>query len=309
MKWRLKTILFKPETTEGTDPTPTGAANAMEVENMQINPIAGRVIQRSLDLPYLGARKDDLVDKHVVVSFDVGVAGGGAAGTAPPWGVLHRCCGFGEVIDDGVDVRYSPVSSAHESGGCYVYIDGVLHKSAGGRGNVSVRMPASDYPRLSYRFLGLFRPVTAAASPAVTMTAWQPVLPVGLVNTPTFSLAGHAARMRELMVDIGNDVQGRFLVGYEGIRIVDRAATGRVNIEAPPLATKDYFALAAATPRGSGVLQCIHGTTAGNIVEIGAPVAEIGQPEYTNDQGEVHLNIPLGIKPDAGNDELTFIVR
>lgn len=308
MFWRKKTLLAKAEVTEGTDPTPTGAANAIETENLTIEPLAGQTITRNIDRPYMGARLSDLVDRHVVMTFDVGIAGGGAAGTEPPWGVLHRGCGYAETVDAGVSVAYSPVSSAHESLTKYLNIDGSLHACVGARGTFTGRVRHSDYPRFQYRFMGLLVAVAAGALPDADLDAWQRTIPASKTNTPTSSLDGYSAILEELTFDAGNDLQGRFLIGQESIRIVDRNASGRISIEAPALGTKNFFTMATANPPGAGILNVVHGTAAGNIVTIGAPKAQIGQPAYANVNGVAHLQMPLMLLPDEGNDELTFTV-
>ena len=51
---RRRTILAKIETTYGTDPTPTGVANAILVRNLNITPQNSEIVSRDLIRPYLG---------------------------------------------------------------------------------------------------------------------------------------------------------------------------------------------------------------------------------------------------------------
>ena len=51
---RKRLLLAKAEVTYGTDPTPTGAANAILVRNLEIVPLQSDIVQRELIRPYLG---------------------------------------------------------------------------------------------------------------------------------------------------------------------------------------------------------------------------------------------------------------
>lgn len=95
---RKRTILAKIETTYGTDPTPTGAANAILVRNQKITPQETETASRDVIRPYLGNSEQLPVAIHAMAEFEVEIAGAGAAGTAPAYGPLLRACGFAEFI-------------------------------------------------------------------------------------------------------------------------------------------------------------------------------------------------------------------
>ncbi|NTT88503.1 hypothetical protein HS053_21670, partial [Tabrizicola sp. SY72] len=44
--WRLQALLAKIETVYGTDPTPTGAANAILAEDVRVMPMEGQDVTR-----------------------------------------------------------------------------------------------------------------------------------------------------------------------------------------------------------------------------------------------------------------------
>jgi hypothetical protein len=96
---RKRTILAKIESTYGTDPTPTGSANAMLVKNLEFNPIQADLVSRDLIRPYLGVSERLLATKFVQANFEVEAAGAGAAGLVPGYGPLMRACGFEQIID------------------------------------------------------------------------------------------------------------------------------------------------------------------------------------------------------------------
>lgn len=95
---RKRVILAKIETTYGTDPTPTGAANAILVRNLNVTPQEADFADRNLVRPYLGRSEQLPAAIRAMVDFEVEVAGSGTAGTAPGYGPLLRACGFSESL-------------------------------------------------------------------------------------------------------------------------------------------------------------------------------------------------------------------
>ena len=83
---RNAAILAKIETTYGTDPTPTGAANAILVSNLTVNPLNATNVSRDLIRSTLGGYEQLVGTANLEASFDVELAGSSALGTAPPWG-------------------------------------------------------------------------------------------------------------------------------------------------------------------------------------------------------------------------------
>lgn len=212
-----------------------------------------------------------------------------------------------ETINIGVDVQYDPVSSGEESVSMYFYMDGILHKLIGSRGNIKISARANENPMLTFSFIGLFVDPTDAANPTLTLTGWTAPIAVNKANTPTFTLHTFAAVMASLELDLGNVMAHRDLVNSESVQIVDANGSGAVSIEAPALATKDFFAIAKAGTLGA--LQLIHGTVAGNIVQVDAPKVQVGAPGYGDSDGVAMLNMGLTVTPDAGDDELKITVK
>jgi hypothetical protein len=306
-KWRKKAILAKIETVYGTDPEPTGGANAILGMNVELNPLVAEEVRRATETPWLGSQGIILVGQHVSLGFDVELAGAGAAGDVPGYGVLLRGCGLAETVTASTMVEYEPITDSHESVTVYLYIGGSLHKLVGARGSVSLELSARGLPVLRFRFLGLLLAASTASVPALTLTAWQTPIPASKVNTPTFSVHGYSAVAQTFSFDLANDVQGRFLIGEESIQIVDRLPAGQILIESPPLATKDFFTVAQNRTRAA--VSIVHGVTAGHIVQFDAPAVEIGAPQYSNDQGILMMTLPTEFVPVAGNDEFVLTVK
>ncbi|ESY41914.1 hypothetical protein X747_14830 [Mesorhizobium sp. LNJC384A00] len=304
--YRKLAVLAKLEVTYGVDPVPTGAANAIQMNNVTITPLAGDQASRDLMLPYLGQQGVILTGTYAQISGAVEIAGAGAAGDVPGYGVLLRMCGLAETIDDGVDVQYDPISGAFEAGTLYFNHDGVRHILLGARGNVTIDLTPKQIPHFTFTLTGLLGTITDAALPAAVYTAFQVPKPVNKANT-TLSLHGTAAVAESVAIDLGNQVEPRFLIGDENIQLVDRNPSGTCVVEARLMATTNWFALAQARTRGALAAQ--HGTVAGNIVMFDAPAVEIGRPTEGQTQKIINYSLPLMLCTDAGDDELKITVK
>lgn len=89
---KKRTVLAKIEGVYGTDPTPTGSANAMLVKNLSITPISAELVSRDLIRPYLGNSEQLLAQTFVQLDFEVEAAGSGVVGKPPAYDPLLRAC-------------------------------------------------------------------------------------------------------------------------------------------------------------------------------------------------------------------------
>lgn len=303
---RKRTILAKIEATYGTDPVPTGAANAILVKNLTVTPIEANLLPRDLIRPYLGNFQNIVAAAYSKVNFEIELAGSGTAGTVPAYGALLRACGMSETISAGVSVTYAPISAAFESDTIYINVDGVLHKMLGARGTFSLSMASQAIPTIKFSFTGLYGAAADAASPTVTLTAWQSPLAVNNVNTIGLTLQGYGGLvMSDLSIDIANAVTFRSLVGgTESVVLTDRKPAGSITFEAMSIATKDWWT--AAKTAALGAFSITHGTVAGSKVTIAAPQVQITKPTYQDKDGIAMLQSSLVIVPSAGNDDVTL---
>lgn len=302
-------LLAKIEGAYGTDPVPAGATDAMYVYNLAITPLTLVVAPRMPVRPFFGADVPALGGSPVKVTFEVPIAGTGAAGTAAPWGCLLRACGRAQTVNAGVDVIYPLISSAFESATLYLNRDGVLHKVTGARGSVSRDLAHNAIPMYKFTFTGIYNAPTDTALPALTFGAtWPKPLVVNRVNT-TFTLFGYSGIFSKLSFDDGvalswNDNPNN----TEEVRITDRAAPikGTISIQADTIAAKDWFTIAKGGT--TGALAIVHGTTAGNKWKLDAATVGVFDPAEENDQGVLMYKLNLEFYPTgAGNDE--FVER
>ncbi|MEB3417552.1 phage tail tube protein [Salipiger marinus] len=304
--WKKLAILHKLETAYATDAAPL-AADAIIASNVTFTPMEGEEVTRDLMLPYLGNQGVLLAGVYARLEFDVEIAGAGALGDIPKYGSLLRIAGFSETVDAGVAVEYSIVETGLESGSIYFVSDKVQHVMLGCQANVALTFTAKGIPRYRFTVIGLLGTITDLGTmPAVTTAGWITPVIVSKANT-VMTLHGWTAVAESLSVDRGNVLTPRFNIGDERMSITDRSATGSTVVEARSIATIDWFARALARTRGE--LSLVHGTTAGNTVEIAAPAVEVGRPTQGQTDNIVNYTVPLMLCPEDGLDELTITVR
>lgn len=307
MKWRKKVILAKIETTYGTDSVPTGAANAILARDIKLTPLAASTVERDNPRPELGAYQKIHVGEHVMLEFDVEFAGAGSAGGIPAYSVLLRACGFAMTNTPGVNTLYAPVSENEESASLYLHFDGQLHKLVGARGSWGIRVNKANLPYFNFAFTGLWSDPVSVVDPAANFSSFATPLHVSNANTPTATLHANNLILSSFEISGNNNVVHRDLVGVEEVAILDRSVSGKLKAEAPALSTWNIFTTAKANTLGA--LQIVHGTVAGNILQIDAPAAQIVNPNYSEEDAKTMIDADLVLVPNAGDDEIKITVK
>lgn len=312
MKFKKKLLLAKLEAEYGTDPVPDGS-NAIETNGLSIDPYQGDTVTHDVDRPTLGASAQINTAPYVTLSFDVALSGSGDAETAPGYGVLLRACGMSETLvpapDDQPRVEYQPVSDGYESVSLYFNQDGQRHKATGCRGTVKFGFSKGGLPKLSFSFTGLWHAPEVATMPAGILTAFKVPLPVNSANS-TIDVHGYAAKAESLDIDLGNDVKFRDVINSQSVQITNREASGSLTIEAPNLATKNYFAEAASHAGITlGEIVLTHGKTAGAIIEVKLK-DQLSGISMGDSDGILTYSMDAKLIPtDAGDDEFLLITR
>ena len=302
---RKRLIQVKGEATYGTDSSPAGT-DALLVRNLEITPIEADVVSRDLIRNYLGNSPQLLANTRVSITFQAELAGSGTAGTPPRYGALLRACGLLEAIVLSTSVTYTPRSAGFESATIYFNNDGIRHVLTGCRGTFTMNCEVGQIPTLDFTMIGVYNAPTDTALPTTTYSQQASPLIFRQGNTSAFQFFSYAGCLQSVSFDMANETVYRELVGCtKEILITNRAPAGTVMIEAPTLATKDYFNIAQTETTGN--LTFLHGTAAGNRVTFTAGQCDITNPTYADQDGVQMLNIPyVAVPTTAGNDELTL---
>lgn len=302
-----KALLAKAEVTYGTDPTPTGAANAVVAKNLTITPLEATMAERALALPYFGSMGVVPGSAFVKLDFEVELGGSGTAGTAPAYDPLLQACAALSTNNVGVSQAYTPESANIGSVTLYYNLDGVQHKVTGARGNVALDFNNDGIPVFKFSLTGIYNAPTDTALPSLTITAWKTPIAFNKVNS-LFTLGGITVVVDKFSLDFGNSVVAKSYVNTsQDVKITDRKTKAKITMEAGTIAAHDWFT--DARNAASKALLLTHGTVAGNKVLVSLPQVQLGNPKYTDVGGVAMLDIDLYPLVAAGNDEFTITVE
>ena len=304
---RKRSILAKAESSYGSDPTPTGSANYVQVIDLNIEPIVSDEVSRDLIRPYMGNYEVIPANTRVNVTFDVEMAGSGSAGTAPKYGAILKACGLSETVVSSTSVTYAPVTTPSDSVTLFVNYDGIRHKVTGARGTFSLNCEVNNIPRISFSLTGIFNAPTDTALPTVTVSNQASPLIFKNGSTSNFAIFGFAAALQSWNLDFNNEVIYRELVGgTKEVLITDRRPSGTAVIENPALSAHNFFTDYTGTSTGTNTW--LHGTVAGNKVTVSCPQTDLGQPTYEESDGITMLSLPFMATPTASaNNEFSLV--
>lgn len=305
-RWSNRALTAKIESTYGVDAIPTGGANAMLCAELELD-IPVEYVDRNIVHGTFGAWSMPGTRRFAKVTGSVELQGSGTAGSAPAWAPMLRACGFAQTLNAGVSAVYTPTSAVGDSVTLRFYADGVLHAISGARGTGQLLLPRNRLPLFKFEMTGLYSQPTDTANPSMDYSVFQAPRPVDKANTPTFSLHGSAAVLRDLELDIGNVIAVRDLPNAMDVLVADRKCSGKCSVEAVAVATKNWFGIEQGETLGA--LSLIHGSTAGKIVEIAAPKVQLKSPKYENEDGIAYITMELGVTRNSGDDELVLTVR
>jgi hypothetical protein len=315
---RNTAILASLEAMYAQDAAPSGAANALEVSNVSINPLNAQNVDRNVVRAYLG-NSESLVGVHYKeVGFDVEMVGSGDVGVPPAWGKLLRACGFAETITVDVRVDYTPISTAFESLTVHYFDDGVVHKLVGARGTATLKLTAGEAPMLSFKFVGKDGGDAVAGLPTTDLEAWQipqvvmdstsGMLTFNATHAPTVApvlASGTTYPSEGITIDFGIQTPFNALIGGETVPITDRKVTGAVKLDLTAAQEIDFLADVKATALTSIGMR--HGTVEGSKVLVFMSNVQRTEPTKEEKNGMRMLGYKLKINPKNGNDEIRIV--
>lgn len=301
--WKSKILLAKIEASYAADSAPTGADNAILATNVSLSPMEGQDVSRELELPWLAAQATIPAGLHSRISFRVELVGSGNAGIAPAWGPLLRMCGVSQTVVATTSVTYRPVTDGHESGTIHFWVGPTRYVLRGTRGTAVIRLNAQGIAVIEFTFTGLFALPGDVVRPTPNLSSFREPKIVSSANTPLFTVDTLPFVLRDYSFDLGNDVQTRFLIGSESVRIVDKPRElVSFQVEAVPMDTYNPFA--AALDEDPIEVKIQHESAPGRVVTITHPATQPQRPGGLANQQNITewplRHVPL---PTNGNDQ------
>ena len=306
---RKKFLIAKIESTYGTDPSPVGGSDAVQVTDLEVTPIASDNVVAPTLQGFIGNSTNStlVAAKRVNVTFGVELAGSGTAGTAPAYGPLLKACGLSETVVADTSVTYAGVSSSFDSVTIYCFYDGTRHKITGCRGTVTFNLAGGQFPVANFEMTGLYNdPDDTALSGTFTVANQAAALEVNDTNVTTATFHGVTnVRIQSFDLALNNDVVFNETLSSKEVLIVNRLPGGTTVLEAPAVGTTDYFAKAVGVTQASSSI--VLGATGGNIITMTMAQTDITGVSYGDTNGVINLSVPyLALPSTSGNDEVSI---
>jgi hypothetical protein len=311
-------ILSKAEVTYGTDPVPTGGANALQVSGFSFDPITAQNVPRELLRGFMGGFEELVGDRYIAARYGVEAVGSGTVATAPAWGPQMLACGFAETLTATFRADYTLTSTGFGSLTNYYHDSGVKHISTGTRGTFDLRLELGDRPMLDFTMMGLYNNETAAAQPSGTFTAF--LQPEAITNafsgdivlgcTHTTGVApvltgGTTYPSKGLRISLGNRVSHSPLLNDEGIIIADRSVTGEMTLKLT--AAQEVTLMGNVRNNTLTSIGFTHGTVANRKLLVFMPYCQLVNPRKAEDNGQRLITFGFRAIPSVGNDELRIV--
>lgn len=292
------------ESEEGTAETLAGA-DALLIMNPVWTP-APEMHERPLVGSSLSPHAQKPGARSARMEFDVELKGSGTAGTAPEFGLLLKASGFGETVVESTSVTYAPASSSISSLTLAFYMDGIIKKMWGARGDVSLKLEDGKPGALHFAFTGADFSVTDGAMLS-SGVSYDATIPPAFMAA-TFSLDSYAALIGTLDIAMGNTVTLRKDIntnsGYKSAVITKRKPVMTFDPELVAVGTYDFYGKLRSGSEGA--LSLALGATAGNICTVTAPKVQYAALSPGENAGIRNLGITCQLNRNTGDDELSI---
>lgn len=310
--FKSKTLFAALESTYDTAPTLL-SANWVEARNLKLTPYSNSIVDRNIDFAGKGKMAGLSTIAFCKLTFDVGLAPSGVAGTAPKWGTLLLGAGFAETTVATTSVTYNLVSK-NEKSLTLAYGDANdKHVITGARGTVQFKLDTNGVPMMSYEFTGHYvAPVLnsgGTALPTADKTGWAVEQLVDRRYTTGSLNTGSAVPVafKSFMANMAQSIKSIEYPGPQSeVTIDDRAPTAEFQLLAPARSVLDPDALITNSTFVTATV--VHGVGAGK-------VATLNTKGRFTAYDKVDLDGFLGYKMDlqleatsATNDEFSLVL-
>jgi hypothetical protein len=307
---KKEVILAKIESTYGSDPTPTALADSVWARPIELTTenreLVRNLLSNSLSKPCSVIAPSPISFNLPVELKSHGHAQDGLVATPIEIDPLLRACGLGVTYNIGTDITYSPVSSSFESVTIWIYLDGMIHKVNGCRGNLEIVLEGGEIPVANFQMTGLWSIPVDGSIVSPTLDTNKPTKVAGA----TFTIGGYAAINKGMQIDLGNVLSNRMSVietyDVKEIEIVDRDPRGSFEPEAIIEATNSYWADMIANTENALSMQW---GAAGDIILITAPKVQYTSLGWGERDGRRIYTAPLKLSQSSGDDEFVLLFK
>lgn len=310
-------ILFKLESTSGTDSAPTNTSDAVLITVSDLQPkINEQFAERDVITGTFSAPDKLPFARTGEVTFSVEAAPSGAAGTEPEWGDILQACGMTPTVTASTRVDYTPISQSLKTASIWVYYNGRLEKFNYCAGTFKFSGEVGKVPKLTFTFKGLVTSVAASSVPTPTLTPWKraeavapsvSALSIGAVTYSAGAVSGGTSyNFKSFNIDAACDVQYLGLASLEKIGIYGRNPSLSLVAD---IGGTDHAAFKADMHAGATRASAFtHGSAAGKKLIVYSPTMVITDVSDSA-QGSVLLDsLSATLRPSSsGNDDFRIV--
>jgi hypothetical protein len=272
--------------------------------------LEGNVVERNNITGRMGAQGSIRVEQYSSMDLSAELVGSGTAGAASHLSPLFKAGGMMETLTVGTNAVYSPVSSGFQSVTLAAYYkddSGAVKRAllTGSRASFAIDLSAGTAPKIDFKFQGLFNNPETATALSGDFSGIP--LPKGAnkANTVSASLFGEQVQAEKINLDAGINIKYSNLINYEGVDYIGRSGKLTVSFLVP---TVDAMAtwVSRGKDNAQGAFSVTHGTTAGNIVSLSVPNAQIKTvtPSFQDDR--MFISVDMDIVPLTDNGDFTI---
>lgn len=317
---RRTVVLAKAESTSGVDASPSASTDAMLLfGNMNPFSLDTKIVTKDVVRDSLTQQKDLVGRQLANLKLDTVLMSRGTSAGAPFFDPLIKACGF-TVASGGTAAQssswiYTPVSSSFTTSTIYTYLDGLLTKSLGCLGTMSLSMTAGEAPDLSFTLQGTYGNPTATALPTPT----YPTDTKGMVQSAALSIGAYNAAAglvaRSISLDWGasnserGDVNSTY--GFKGLALTSRTPTLTIVCECEDNIDKDFYTYLNSTQvaAADGSMDNItwsHGDGTQSKINFSVPAPMLTGVELGDDGGIRTYTLSYKLRNNTANGEFSM---
>jgi len=297
-KYKGKHFLMKVQAVADTPEIPDGS-NAIKTMELEYSVYKGDTQTLDYDENAQGAKPQINVRPTDEFSFKASAFASGVLGVEPPLGVPLRGCGMNVTVDAGVSITYSTIDvtqSDTEFMTCYHLRGNMRYQCSDAMGDFGFELKSGTFARFTFsNWQGKYiRPVVQAVAIVPSFTDWKDPLPSTKANTPVLTIGGWQGCVDQFTFGMGNNIVQHDRAGCAGVTITMRTPTAKMVIEAPDIATKNFFEEAESHSGTINLYDVVfqHGIVAGSII------GGLVQDCQISGVNEVDLDGKLGLELD-----------
>lgn len=301
---RIEGLLAKVETTYGTDPTPTAAADGVRGVGRIWNAFSPEwafpnLREDTVSNSLVGVAPGVPKGRIVTIDYTVQLMGAGAAYSSTATIVRPECdpllmsCGFARTHTDTTSseaVAYDLADTGHASSTIWAYAGGKLIKVVGCRGNMTWSPQAGGLGTVQFNLQGIMVSApTEVSTPSITYDAVvpPPAVSMGLALVPSGG-SSWTPRTQAFEVTTGHEVARLDDVnsaqGIEGFFL--SATNPRLSFQARTVDLSDYPAYTLSADRTVHTIDATLGSTQYNRVKLDCELGYLmSDPPPSDDQG------------------------